>query len=278
MSIEASIILDSVSPAGKRLTTFLLRYPRFIHAEFMTHRAFSRNASSSRAIPVEKMIDQVVRDAAWPEHWGANQAGMQAREEVSPTRKVIAQYTWLQLRNLAVEHVQTLLKLGLHKQVANRLLEPWMHITVLCTATEYGNFFNLRHHPDAQPEIRVLAEKMWGAYSTSKPTELKPGEWHLPFIRAEERELPLYIQIRCSAARAARTSYNNHDGSNPVIEKDLALYERLVGADPKHASPTEHQATPSNYADVRSGNFVGWYQYRQSIHNESLPIFTGPRT
>ena len=51
MAYHAEVLIDSVNPAGQRLTTFVLRFPRFVLSEFNTHRMFSRNASSSRAIP-----------------------------------------------------------------------------------------------------------------------------------------------------------------------------------------------------------------------------------
>jgi thymidylate synthase ThyX len=80
--ISAKIIADSISESeyGDRITTFELEYPRFIHGELMTHRLFSRNAASSRAIPINKMMDQVLTAPAMPVEWGLNKSGMQAEE------------------------------------------------------------------------------------------------------------------------------------------------------------------------------------------------------
>ena len=82
---EVEIVADSISSHNKRITTFKLRYWRGIHAEFMTHRVFSRNAGSSRARPSQAIIDQVRNDPWGPLEWGVNKPGMQAEEEVENT-------------------------------------------------------------------------------------------------------------------------------------------------------------------------------------------------
>lgn len=299
MTISAKIVADSVSPAGKRITTMQLRYPRFIHAEFMTHRVFSRNASSSRAIPVEKLIEDIRRDTAMPIHWGKNQPGMQAREENDesialpeleefdtvflddedddeagewvkvyryPQLENSPTQAWCVARDRAIEVAQAFHKAGYHKQVVNRLLEPFSHINVLVTATEWDNFFALRAHPDAQPEIHELALQMKAAMEGSEPRLVDYDCWHLPYVFEEEREiLTEELALKVSVARCARVSYLTHEGKRPEVEKDLELYERLVGSEPIHASPAEHQATPLHLWDLPSGNFYGWFQFRQSI-------------
>ena len=154
MTITAKIIADSISPAGARLTTLQLRYPRFIHAEFMTHRMFSRNASSSRAIPVERLIQDVLDDPAMPVFWGKNQPGMQAREDHHALvggegvsgydhfdDSITREAAWLISRGIAIQHAREFAKAGYHKQIVNRLLEPFSHINVVVTATEWENFF-----------------------------------------------------------------------------------------------------------------------------------------
>ncbi len=291
MTISATVICDSISKEGKRLTTFLLRYPRFIHAEVMTHRVFSRNASSSRAIPVKKMIEDLKRDPAMPVYWGSNKPGMQAGEELSGDELQQVQHWWLSAMHQAIGHAQHMIDNGLHKQIANRILEPWAHINVVVTATDYENFFALRRHKDAQPEIKALADAMWDAREASLPNLLLPGDWHLPFITTADRRDANHgpsqspdtgALIRISVARCARTSYLTHDGRETTWEEDLALYERLVGGEPLHASPAEHQATPDlNYkADFakpgffkwansdKHGNFDGWVQFRKSLAGE----------
>jgi thymidylate synthase ThyX len=268
MPITAKIIEDSIADNGVRLTTLQLQYPRFIHSEVLTHRVFSRNASSSRAIPVTKMLDMIATEPASPIHWGKNQPGMQAAEELGQPQRIRVQSLWLEAAQNAAETARKMMEQGAHKQVVNRILEPfqWMHVIV--TATEWDNFFELRAHPDAQPEIQALAIAMKEAFAASHPMPLDDGQWHLPYITRAERagyfdDADLLLKL--SAARCARVSYLLHDGQMPSIEKDIALYERLVGSAPLHASPVEHQATPLSQADMWSGNFRGWLQYRKLV-------------
>lgn len=276
--IQASIVKDSISESGKRITTFQLRYHRFIHSEVLTHRVFSRNASSSRAIPIKKQIQWIKQDMATPIHWGKNQAGMQASEEISGFKLWLAKKCWRLAGLFACFFAHILFKLGCHKQLANRILEPFSYIHVVVTSTEWNNFFALRYHSMAQPEIYELARAMYEAYSASTPKELKVGEWHLPYV--DHIEIEKYRKrgsfdkaIKCSVARCARVSYVNHDGTKPSLEKDLALYDRLLGSQPVHASPAEHQATPFKSKTKSSGNFIGWKQYRKTIKGENIEIF-----
>src|SRR3990167_7019338 len=160
-NISAIIVADSISRDGHRITTFELEYPRFIHAEFMTHRHFSTNAASSRAIPVKTQLQTIKGNTAHPIHWGANQA-------------------WMEARNHAILFADRFNDAKYHKQIVNRLTEPFSHIKVVCTATEYDNFFWLRCHPDAQPEIQELANQMFALRKESVPDVLEEGEWHLP--------------------------------------------------------------------------------------------------
>lgn len=268
MTIEAKIIADSISEAGARITTLELKYPRFIHSEFMTHRVFSRSASSSRAIPVAKMLDQVRNNPATPIHWGKNQPGMQAREELEQPHLDMCKGGWVVAANEMANIVEGLLKEGLHKQVANRLLEPFQHISVVVTSTEWDNFFELRDHPSAQPEMQELAKVMMAARNGSIPELLYQGAWHLPYVGHLEREdYPVGTAAKISAARCARVSYLTHNGEKPNFVDDLALFEKLAGSVPSHASPLEHQATPCRSAEVWSGNFRGWLQFRQEYFN-----------
>jgi thymidylate synthase ThyX len=296
--ISAKVIEDSISPAGKRLTTFQLKYPRFIHGEVMTHRVFSRNASSSRAIPVAKMIEQVRNDPAMPVHWGKNQPGMQAREEHdapvmlfeyanvdAPTDNLFTgfdqqftiQEAWIEAAHRAAEVAEAMNKAGYHKQVVNRLLEPFQWMQTIVTATEWDNFFELRAHEDAQPEIHELAMQMSAAMGRSLPEQRKLDRtdafnWHLPYVSDNERLIYMQepeIAAKLSVARCARVSYLTHDGQAPQIEKDLELYDRLVGSRPLHASPTEHQAYPMAHAAAQSKNFFGWRQFRERVEFEA---------
>ena len=263
--IKTKIILDSISKAGARIITYELRYPRFIHSEFMTHRDFSRNASSSRAIPIEKMIKKVQDDPALVIYWGKNQSGMQAKEELDDKSTTTCEKVWNIARNCIIGFVEVLSNIGLHKQIANRLLEPFMNITVICTATDWNNFFALRCHETAQPEIRRLAYCMLRDYYNSTPKLIEVGDWHLPYLTEEESKLPLDLKQKISVAKSARVSYLTHDGDRDY-NKDLELYERLYKDG--HMSPLEHIATPSLDPLVKSGNFTGWRQYRKIIGND----------
>lgn len=286
--ITAKIIADSISETtGTRLTTMELSYHRYIHSEFMTHRVFSRNASSSRAIPVKKLLDQVRNDPMMPVHWGSNQAGMQAGDELTGPELELTKGYWSEMAKIAVQGVERLDSLNLHKQVANRLLEPFLPIKVVVTSTEWENFFNLRDHPDAQPEIQILARKMFGAMESSAPQSLIPGQWHLPYVSNLEfakmvndcgnYDYALETALKCSSARCARVSYLNHDQSDPSVDGDVGLFNMLVtrpytdkkghvfkSTDPIHASPTEHQGTPMEVHGW-SGNLRNWKQFRQTL-------------
>lgn len=263
--ISAKVVADSISD-GKRLTTMELNYHRYIHSEFMTHRMFSRNASSSRAIPVAKMVEQVQKSPATPIHWGKNQPGMQARKVIDGD---YGYYNWREAASNMARKARLLdVVKGYHKQVVNRLLEPFQFIRVVVTATEWDNFFALRDHPDAQPEIQELARVMKQAMAESDADELYHGSWHLPYVdlygkgwgELKQFHEPEEAAIRCSAARCARVSYMKHNGDSPSIEDDLELHDKLVTrpytdkrgnyfskSDPIHASPAEHQATPMRF-------------------------------
>lgn len=272
--IKAKVVLDTVWNGG-RITTLQLRLPRFILAQLNTHRSFSRSTASSRAIPTGKLLEMVKNDAVQPVYWGKNQAGMHASEEVDAETKEKALQEWQLAALNASKTAEKLLELGLHKQIANRILEPFMWAETIVTATEWDNFFKLRLHEDSQPEIQELARCMKEAMDNSEPVKSKI---HLPYITDDEictyqkeKGFPLkevndatfehFALI--SAARCARVSYLNHDQSNPVIEKDLATAEKLLSAG--HWSPFEHQATAAWYYLQETRNFTGWTQYRAII-------------
>lgn len=255
------MLTDSVSPAGIRLTTMEVRFPRFVLSEFNTHRVLSRNSASSRAVPTQRMIEKVMQNPAMPVEWGVNKAGMSASEALTAEQAQEAKAEWLRARDSAVEHVRALQKFNVHKQVINRILEPFMWHTVIVTATEWENFYSLRCAPNAQPEIRVAAELMRDAMNASQPRSVGPGEWHLPLVQDDERDLPIEQLKKVSAARCARVSYLTHDGKRDIA-KDIELCERLLSD--RHLSPFEHVATPSDDAEFHA-NFRGWIQMRASI-------------
>lgn len=264
MTCEVKIIEDSVNPYnGIRLTTMQLKYWRSIHSELMTHRVFSRNASSSRAIPINTFLKQVWNDPAGPIHWGANQPGMKARTELTGFKKWFAKKVWNVTGKVVCSFVWLVNKVSSpHKQTFNRLLEPWQYISVIVTATEWDNWFMLRDHPDAQPEIKELAMGMKEAMGHSNPVV---REVHLPYVSKEERDaLSTDVCMQLSTARAARVSYLTHDGKKPNVQKDTELYNNLVGSVPIHASPTEHPAVASKDTNFIK-NFRGWEQHRVQV-------------
>lgn len=280
--ITAKIIADSISKAGERITTFELVYPRYVHAEFMTHRVFSRNAASSRAIPVEKMIDLVLNDTVMP-IWTQEQSGMQGKFITNGTLINDLNNLWVDSARGACITAEDMAKLGAHKQNANRVLEPYQHIKVVVTATDYTNWFSLRNHKDAQPEIMQLAKVMASQMHCSEPAQLEQTGWHLPYvdtkamiacteeaqrlnrIAGEDVASPLKIAKQLSASCCAQVSYRTLDDS---VEKALSIYKRLVGGEPLHASPFEHQATPCRIGQEKC-NFTGWAQYRREIEDEA---------
>lgn len=296
MTISAKVIAHSrpswATDGSNDLFSLELTYPRFIHAEFMTHRVFSRNASSSRAIPFRRVADSVIDNPAVPIHWGANQAGMQAAVEIDFTAHDDARRLWFFARSDAINWAGRMHDLGIHKQVVNRIIEPWAHITVIVSGTEWDNFFALRDHAAAQPEIQALTREIRAAMAESIPTVLKPGEWHTPYALQSDYDDFLTAAHRevTSVAGCARVSYKNHDSTARTLEKDQALHDELLVAG--HMSPFEHQATPMDLerewdllseeslwppgwthvdrnGQYWSGNLRGWVQYRQVVQCQS---------
>ena len=273
MTITAKVIKDTLW-MGSRATTFLVKYPRFVHSEGLTHRMNSKNSASSRAIPVPRMIQSIIDDTAMPIHWGLNQPGMQADEEFEGTinfrgNEYTPQELWCAARDSAIEYAEAFHSAGLHKQVVNRILEPFSHIIVLKTSTSWDNFYHLRRHKDAQPEIRELARAMYAAHCESTPFEGYAGYWHLPYA---DDSLPLAERIKQSVARSARTSYLTHEGKTSTPEEDYTLFDRLLGSAPLHASPAEHQlmCTDSPETNTQNGNMSKQYvQYRKTLPEEN---------
>lgn len=317
--ISAQVICDSISPQEKRLPTLKLRYPKFIHGEAKTHRVLrlgneggyvvleqevgfmddpnlSRNASSSRAVPVHRMIEEVRNEStmACPVYFGREQKGMQSGEAFVGAELKFVMRLWRDAALSAADHAERMWKAGLHKSLVNRIIEPYTHINVVVSATEWDNFFGLRLHKDAQPEMRTLAIAMWEALKASTPKMLSPGAWHLPFVEVGSDG---YIDdlIKISVARCARVSYEDFETGKPsTFEKDLQLYDRLLKgltpptrlllqdpppSEPLHASPAEHQGTPDTHQGRavdyqwmnpwQHGNFVGWRQYRKMLPGEA---------
>lgn len=316
MGYSAKILRDSISTLGHRLTSFEICFPRMVLSEFNTHRMFSRNSASSRAIPVEKQLRKVLEDPFVPARFGINQPGMQSEEFLEGRTHEEAVAAWLRGRDRAVVTALELLlgeselaysfgqdptaaelllgldgaiawlkteinhpsedenpPLNVHKQITNRVLEPYMWHTVIVTATEWSNFFALRVDPNAQPEIYTIAKMMLELYEASQPVEVGFGQWHLPLVsdaEISEHGDSVYDWRRISTGRCARISYLTHAGKRD-LDKDRELHDSLLTNG--HMSPFEHPArpmTPEEYSEAPwSGNFYGWHQYRKDIQDEA---------
>lgn len=276
MSYSSKILADSVSPDGVRLTTFLVEFPRFILAEVNTHRMLSRNSASSRAIPVKKSIEQVMLDPFIPEEFGANRPGMSADENLDDEKSRWSREEWIHACNNAIGTAKNLDRLGVHKALANRILEPFKWHTAIISGTEWDNFFALRTDKNAQPEFRKIALMMQEEFKWSAPNPIYHGNWHLPLIHWDEeadwtRGKDWDFWKKVSVGRCARVSYLTHDGVRDP-EKDIELHDRLKTNG--HLSPFEHVARPITHDEyvhpsvASSGNYVGWHQYRKDIPNE----------
>lgn len=302
----AMVVLASASPHAKPIITFKLRYWWAIHGEVMTHRVFSRNASSNRAIPLRKMIEEAVDDKlrAGPVLWAAEQKGMQVGDELGPREREATHAYWRDAATMAATQAQRLAEIGVHKSICNRLLMPFTSANVVLTSTEWDNFFGLRLDAAAEPTMRYLAERMWVAYNECEPRALTPGQWHTPFIgdmRGEDGDaihgfmlsndtvdIEQELAIKVSVARCARVSYESHETQRrSTVEEDLRLYDRLASSG--HWSPFEHQATPDEPGGViapdqpvtwshaaEHGNLAGWLQYRKMMPNESAAALPEP--
>jgi thymidylate synthase ThyX len=252
-NISCTVIADSVC-VGSRMVTMELEYPRFIHAELMTHRMLSKNAASSRAIPIKKMHETITEKTAMPVHWGKNQPGMSAKEEVDDLVKQGAEGVWNAARDSMLSHSTVMSDMGLHKQIANRITEPFQMMKTVISGTEWANLIWLRHHADAQPEFYELADCIVKCLKQSESMLIVSGEWHTPYVHrfrdidgvlqyldSNGEKLSKEDAIKVSSSCCAQVSYRRNDDS---LEKAKDIFARLIESEPIHASPIEHQATP----------------------------------
>ena len=306
-NITAKVICDSISEQGVRLTTFEIEYPRIVMSEFNTMRAISKNSSSSRAIPVSKMLEHTKTINLKPVYFGSKKSGMQAGEELVGQSLTDAQAVWEGALTNAVADAKLLDNIGVAKEVTNRLVEPFQLVKVVCTATDWDNFFNLRLHPDSDPNICMLAYKMYKAMEEFKPYELKDGEYHLPYVNVgwngkgemcycdeDFNSVELEQAIKLSAASCASVSYRTE---GMTLEKADKIFDMLIKAEVIHSSPFEHIATPvkpkynelgyvrvncsepqsweegvthmNKQGQLCSGNLRGFIQYRHLLTNNT---------
>lgn len=277
--VSAKVIAHSkAKETGKEVVTFELEFPRIVLAEFNTHNALSKNSSSSRAIPVQTMLEQVRKSPAIPVRFGKKNKGMQDagqhdgyvdlyNDYIEEDEPYCAEDAWRMAAISAAYYAQQFDKAGYAKQICNRLIEPFQRMKVVMTATELANFLWLRDHPAADPTIEALAKEIKKAYINSEAVELDVGDWHVPYFGGEGVGywlngcgIKLQEALDISASCCAQVSYRKLDDS---AEKAKSVVDRLnLGVDitePMHVSPTEHQCTPIEKAGDywgESGNYL----------------------
>lgn len=303
--ITAEVVQHSISETGKEIITFNVKYGLIVHAEQLRHRLLSNSVKSNRAVPTKKIREEVLKNPYVPVFLGKNKPGMSAAIEVN--HKSLAEGLWKLARYPTCSIHWMIEKLGGHKEWSNRLLNPWQYVEQTITATEWANFYALRLHKDAQPDIQELARVMKEARDKSEPMLIYEDELHVPYVKRMRdqdgtlryydnsgKELNVMEALQASAARCARSSYNNHDKSDASYEKDKGLYHTLITSKPTHGSPCEHQATPFVYddgykydrpfwegwpkgvthqdrnGDYWSGNLIGWVQARQLLEDHTV--------
>lgn len=265
--VECKIIADSIYSGGPRITTLQLRYPRIIHGELLTHRVFSRNSGSSRAKPSKFVMND---DMFIPKSFRRNKKGMSPGETLSIDIQREAKSVWIDAYDSALESVRKLKNLGVHKQWANRLLEPFSYIDVVITGVEWDNFHTQRSDKEhAQDEMYELSESIKKEMDNNTPVMINFGEWHLPYIDKEEfNKYDIDTLKRISTARCARVSYRPFKESE--LSDDLRICKDLIRD--KHGSPLEHVVTPAAYQQ-KYGNLRGWKSFRCEIEN-TIPYIT----
>jgi hypothetical protein len=276
-------VIAASSHKGMNVTTLELEYPRIIHSEMMTHREFSRNAASSRAIPVKTMINTIRKNMFVPVYWGKNQSGMQAKEQLTGVRRFLAKSLWIIGGHINLLGATLLNAVGVHKQLANRNLEYISYMKTIITSTSFDNFLTLRDHEDAQPEIQAVAKKLKLHLAAANREELAEGEWHTPYVEHRRDDLGNLIYGRgldvetakqVSVSCIAQVSYRKADTS---VDKAIKIFNQLATSVPLHASPFESVLTPISAFSTAgvtalsisghrlSGNSKGWSQYRHNL-------------
>jgi hypothetical protein len=258
---DVRVILASEAPWGERIATIVARYPRFFHQEVLTHKDLVRNASSSRAIPFRKMLKITRKGMAAPIYWGKNKPGMAAHEELTGLALWWAKFMWYTTGHIVLSCAWLMSFSNVHKQIINRMIEPWTYINVQITATNWERMLSLRLDKAAQPEFQLLALLIRTALVEATYQKLRRGEWHLPWVRpGETMTLSLLNAKKVSAARSARLSYTPIGEPTINVKKDIELADLLL--EQKHLSPFEHQATP---VKGRYAAFDGWSNYRTEL-------------
>lgn len=298
MSYSAEVVADSVGPHGVRITSIVATYPRFIHSEVMTHRVFSRNAASSRAIPPEINIERVRTNPFVPEVFRKRVKGMGQGDELDD--QVVARREWVLASRRAASSAEKLAEMGISKAHVNRVLEPFLWMTTIITSTEWSNFFALRqpdnddpvpqYDHDAQPEFQIVARMMRDAMRESDPDHLDYGDWHLPFVDVDERLSGTFdratLREDWANVSAGRCFVVSYDKLATIMDEPASKsYERSVkGRGVGHWSPLEHPAICCQPNDVGipqfNANLRGWCSLRKFYPGEddAQKMFEGATT
>jgi len=267
----ATAAVTSVTFRGNEPTydlTIAGEFPNFFANDIVVHN--SRNTASSRAIPVATRCNAIEEMPFIPSAFGKNQKGMSASQDLDEASSIEAEQIWREALADALRHARRLEKLGAHKQLANRITEPFAWVTQIISATEWDNYFALRDHAAAAPEIQAAARAMKAAIEASTPTVLNEREWHIPLVTDRERELySTKVLIKLSVARCAAVSYEKHS-STKTLEEEMARHDMLAACG--HMSPFEHQAFVCLNENIRGvSNFAApWQQYRKTLLNEAV--------
>lgn len=302
MTVDVKLLQHSCSPDGISMYSFEVEIPRIILAEWNTHGMLNTNAQSSRAVPTKKLIEEVRRNPYMPSYWGRNQKGMQAYEECNePVKGDSREAFWDICVQTNCVFAEAFEEAGYHKQIANRVIEPYSHTKLVVSGTEWNNFFNLRIHKDAEPNIREMAVQIYKLIHQSQGEYINNGEWHLPYISRyrqegrmkylfDQQEVSLEEALRISLACVAQVSYRTLNTDPEIIER---IHNNLFpsNGDPIHGSPAQHLATPFKEIQCKgdwqegethrdrdgyswSAQLRGWCQYRKLIPNENVTTFT----
>jgi hypothetical protein len=285
------VIADSLTnaAAAPRLSTYIVRYPRYVHAEALRHRVISRNAASSRARSVKSTLREVMTNPVIP-LFTVNQKGMGGKFASPEIREALIK-EWLLARDKDVTSVLSMLinpsiregktdtevandyealladyyangydtegnpkagYLSAHKQQFNRIIEAYSVFEEVITASYWDNFLSLRDHEDAQPEIRAVAVLVKAALDRSTPVK---RELHLPFIAeadypASDADWETTVKPVFLRSSAEAAQISYNDKSSSSKSTATAeLGARLFES--RHLSPFEHPAIASgHYFDV----------------------------
>lgn len=264
MTTSAKILADSVSEQGHRFTTFEVTFPRIILAEVNTHKMLSKNSASSRAIPIKRMLELAREHPYIPSRWPINGKGMSTQEyETNPVLIEMKRIEWLTARDAAAHQAEVLLELNVHKQITNRLLEPFLFHTAVISGTDWPNFQHLRNHPEAHPDFQELAQWMGEVMNASRPKLLTNKQWHRPYLAAGDIDTdgaPVgdsYFN-KVSAGLCAAVSYlRQEEATGGNCGSAAARTDLMIKSG--HMSPLEHVARPMNdweYDTARMYDFV----------------------